>query len=231
SVCDPDAIVGIDLYVWKEIEMSLSGTSHHQEDSNDICKVVRCVETDELMFAKIHILSSLKCERSHVRTLLGANKPEVAMQPPQRGRVYQLDFQSNSDCCNRFNWCMHQNTKSSPDILNGKWILTTDWLQACAKAGKLVDEEPYKVFLDTHGASGSPKAGRLRVKETSYKLDASVAGAWLSTILHLKGLLMRVVTLINSFTRRKVYWRRHRGSMEGRASYKKMWPLRSSRED
>ncbi|GJZ05246.1 kinesin-like protein KIN-7E [Tanacetum coccineum] len=30
-----------------EIEMSLSGTSHHQEESNDICKVVRCVETDE----------------------------------------------------------------------------------------------------------------------------------------------------------------------------------------
>ncbi|GJV15724.1 kinesin-like protein KIN-7E [Tanacetum coccineum] len=25
----------------------LSGTSHHQEESNDICKVVRCVETDE----------------------------------------------------------------------------------------------------------------------------------------------------------------------------------------
>ncbi|GKC91292.1 BRCA1-associated RING domain protein 1 isoform X1, partial [Tanacetum coccineum] len=40
-------------------------------------------------------------------------------------------------------------------------------LQACAKAGKLVDEEPYEVFLDTHGASGGPKAGRLRVKETS----------------------------------------------------------------
>nr|GEX10074.1 plasma membrane ATPase 1-like [Tanacetum cinerariifolium] len=40
-------------------------------------------------------------------------------------------------------------------------------LQACAKAGKLVDEEPYEVFLDTHGASGGPKVGRLRVKETS----------------------------------------------------------------
>ncbi|GKE88493.1 BRCA1-associated RING domain protein 1 isoform X1, partial [Tanacetum coccineum] len=43
-------------------------------------------------------------------------------------------------------------------------------LQACAKAGKLVDEEPYEVFLDTHGASGGPKAGRLRVLNNRPKL-------------------------------------------------------------
>ncbi|GKB43325.1 BRCA1-associated RING domain protein 1 isoform X1, partial [Tanacetum coccineum] len=55
-------------------------------------------------------------------------------------------------------------------ILNGKWILTTERLQACAKAGKLVDEEPYEVFLDTHGASGGPKAGRLRVLNNRPKL-------------------------------------------------------------
>ncbi|PWA85723.1 BRCT domain-containing protein [Artemisia annua] len=55
-------------------------------------------------------------------------------------------------------------------ILNGKWILTTEWLKACAKAGKLVDEEPYEVNLDTHGSSGGPKAGRLRVLNNCPKL-------------------------------------------------------------
>ncbi|KAJ9552244.1 hypothetical protein OSB04_016289 [Centaurea solstitialis] len=48
-------------------------------------------------------------------------------------------------------------------ILNGKWIVTVEWVKACVKAGRVVDEEPYEVQLDTHGCSGGPKAGRLRI--------------------------------------------------------------------
>ncbi|MFS7949204.1 putative chromatin regulator PHD family [Helianthus anomalus] len=39
-------------------------------------------------------------------------------------------------------------------ILNGKWV--------CVNAGRVVNEEPYEVRLDTHGCSGGPTTGRLR---------------------------------------------------------------------
>ncbi|CAI9262952.1 unnamed protein product [Lactuca saligna] len=55
-------------------------------------------------------------------------------------------------------------------ILNGKWIVTVEWVKACVEAGCLVNEEPYEVHLDTHGCSGGPKAGRLRVKNNGPKL-------------------------------------------------------------
>lgn len=55
-------------------------------------------------------------------------------------------------------------------ILNGKWIVTVEWVKACVKAGCLVDEEPYEVHLDTHGCSGGPKAGRLRILNNGPKL-------------------------------------------------------------
>nr|XP_043633946.1 BRCA1-associated RING domain protein 1 [Erigeron canadensis] len=55
-------------------------------------------------------------------------------------------------------------------ILNGRWIVTTKWVKACIEAGCLVDPEPYEVTLDTHGCSGGPKAGRLRVLNNGPKL-------------------------------------------------------------
>ncbi|KAI3748060.1 hypothetical protein L6452_10893 [Arctium lappa] len=55
-------------------------------------------------------------------------------------------------------------------ILNGKWIVTVEWVKACVKAGCLVNEEPYEVHLDTHGCSGGPKAGRLRILNNGPKL-------------------------------------------------------------
>ncbi|KAI3722343.1 hypothetical protein L2E82_33379 [Cichorium intybus] len=55
-------------------------------------------------------------------------------------------------------------------ILNGKWIVTVKWVKACVEAGCLVNEEPYEVHLDTHGCSGGPKAGRLRVLNNGPKL-------------------------------------------------------------
>ncbi|KAL4577217.1 hypothetical protein LXL04_013322 [Taraxacum kok-saghyz] len=55
-------------------------------------------------------------------------------------------------------------------ILNGKWIVTVEWVKACVEAGCLVNEEPYEVLLDTHGCSGGPKAGRLRLLNNGPKL-------------------------------------------------------------
>ncbi|GFZ20198.1 breast cancer associated RING 1 [Actinidia rufa] len=47
-------------------------------------------------------------------------------------------------------------------ILNGRWILKTDWIKACMEALHSVDEEPYEVGLDNHGCRDGPKTGRLR---------------------------------------------------------------------
>ncbi|KAK9071734.1 hypothetical protein SSX86_008163 [Deinandra increscens subsp. villosa] len=55
-------------------------------------------------------------------------------------------------------------------ILNGKWIVTIEWLKACVEAGHVVKEEPYEIRLDTHGCSGGPAAGRLRALNNAPKL-------------------------------------------------------------
>ncbi|KAK1440833.1 hypothetical protein QVD17_06665 [Tagetes erecta] len=55
-------------------------------------------------------------------------------------------------------------------ILNGKWIVTLEWLKACVEAGRIVKEEPYEIRLDTHGCSGGPEAGRLRALSNAPKL-------------------------------------------------------------
>ncbi|XP_059626072.1 BRCA1-associated RING domain protein 1 [Cornus florida] len=55
-------------------------------------------------------------------------------------------------------------------ILNGKWILTIDWIKACMEAKKQVEEEPYEVSLDSHGCCDGPKNGRLRVSDNAPKL-------------------------------------------------------------
>ncbi|XP_023743762.1 BRCA1-associated RING domain protein 1 isoform X1 [Lactuca sativa] len=55
-------------------------------------------------------------------------------------------------------------------ILNGVWIVSVEWVNACMEARCLVNEEPYEVHLDTHGCTGGPKAGRLRVLNNGPKL-------------------------------------------------------------
>lgn len=55
-------------------------------------------------------------------------------------------------------------------ILNGKWILTMDWVKACTEANHPVNEEPYEVNLDNHGRLNGPKTGRLRVSNNEPKL-------------------------------------------------------------
>ncbi|XP_063950090.1 BRCA1-associated RING domain protein 1 [Daucus carota subsp. sativus] len=45
-------------------------------------------------------------------------------------------------------------------ILYGQWIISMDWIKSCAKANKPMNEEPYEVTLDNHGARDGPKTGR-----------------------------------------------------------------------
>ncbi|XP_057798173.1 BRCA1-associated RING domain protein 1 [Salvia miltiorrhiza] len=55
-------------------------------------------------------------------------------------------------------------------ILNGKWVLSMDWVKACMEANHRVDEEPFEVNLDNHGCCDGPRTGRLRASKNAPKL-------------------------------------------------------------
>ncbi|KAI4297361.1 hypothetical protein L6164_037256 [Bauhinia variegata] len=48
-------------------------------------------------------------------------------------------------------------------ILEGKWILSMEWIRASMKAMKPLDEECYEIYVDIHGIKDGPRLGRLRV--------------------------------------------------------------------
>ncbi|KAL9404001.1 hypothetical protein Peur_000973 [Populus x canadensis] len=48
-------------------------------------------------------------------------------------------------------------------ILKGKWIVNIEWVKACIKAMKLVEEMRYEITADVHGIRDGPRNGRLRV--------------------------------------------------------------------
>ncbi|KDP38028.1 hypothetical protein JCGZ_04671 [Jatropha curcas] len=55
-------------------------------------------------------------------------------------------------------------------ILEGKWILNIQWIKACMKAMKPVQEDQYEVMVDTHGIRDGPQLGRLRILNKRPKL-------------------------------------------------------------
>ncbi|KAK6254198.1 hypothetical protein QUC31_015918 [Theobroma cacao] len=55
-------------------------------------------------------------------------------------------------------------------ILEGKWILNINWVKACIKAMKPVDELQYEITLDVHGIRDGPQLGRLRFLNKQPKL-------------------------------------------------------------
>ncbi|KAK6917118.1 hypothetical protein RJ641_017869 [Dillenia turbinata] len=59
-------------------------------------------------------------------------------------------------------------------ILEGKWILSIDWIKACMKAMEPVDEEQYEIKLDIHGNRDGPRLGRLRILNKGPKLFDSL---------------------------------------------------------
>ncbi|KAH6825657.1 hypothetical protein C2S53_017629 [Perilla frutescens var. hirtella] len=55
-------------------------------------------------------------------------------------------------------------------VLEGKWILSVQWIKACIEAGELVDEEQFEISVDIHGIRDGPKLGRLRLLNKQPKL-------------------------------------------------------------
>ncbi|KAI5447564.1 protein BREAST CANCER SUSCEPTIBILITY 1 homolog [Lathyrus oleraceus] len=55
-------------------------------------------------------------------------------------------------------------------ILEGKWILSIEWIKSCIKEAGPVDEDPYEVKVDIHGIKDGPCLGRLRVLNKQPKL-------------------------------------------------------------
>ncbi|XP_010439526.1 PREDICTED: protein BREAST CANCER SUSCEPTIBILITY 1 homolog [Camelina sativa] len=55
-------------------------------------------------------------------------------------------------------------------ILEGKWILTVDWIKACMLKKKIVSEEPYEITMDVHGIREGPYLGRQRALKKKPKL-------------------------------------------------------------
>ncbi|KAJ6423788.1 hypothetical protein OIU84_024711 [Salix udensis] len=48
-------------------------------------------------------------------------------------------------------------------ILKGTWIVNIEWVKACIKSMKLVEEMRYEITADVHGIRDGPRNGRLRV--------------------------------------------------------------------
>ncbi|KAH7434422.1 hypothetical protein KP509_06G016800 [Ceratopteris richardii] len=59
-------------------------------------------------------------------------------------------------------------------ILNGKWILKPEWLNACIEAGNHVCEEPFEINVDIHGTIQGPKQGRMCAMHKASKLFSKV---------------------------------------------------------
>ncbi|KFK28705.1 hypothetical protein AALP_AA7G035900 [Arabis alpina] len=55
-------------------------------------------------------------------------------------------------------------------ILEGKWILSVDWIKECMKNTKYVSEEPYEISMDVHGIRQGPYLGRQRASNKKPKL-------------------------------------------------------------
>lgn len=59
-------------------------------------------------------------------------------------------------------------------ILEGKWIISVDWIKASMKSMELVNEEPYEISIDVYGCKDGPKLGRLRLLNKQPKIFGGV---------------------------------------------------------
>lgn len=55
-------------------------------------------------------------------------------------------------------------------ILNGKWVVSIDWVKTCMEHMEPVDETRYEVSTDVHGATKGPRLGRQRLINKQPKL-------------------------------------------------------------
>ncbi|CAN6327654.1 unnamed protein product [Urochloa humidicola] len=59
-------------------------------------------------------------------------------------------------------------------ILNGKWVVSIDWVKTCMEHMEPVDEVRFEVTTDVHGTSEGPRLGRQRVVNKHPKLFDSI---------------------------------------------------------
>lgn len=55
-------------------------------------------------------------------------------------------------------------------ILNGKWIVSIDWVKTCVDCMEPVEEQKFEVLTDVHGTSEGPKLGRQRIVDKRPKI-------------------------------------------------------------
>jgi hypothetical protein len=55
-------------------------------------------------------------------------------------------------------------------ILQGKWLITMDWIKQCRKEGQWVSEESFEIECDTLGNVGGPQRGRISIGQKSASL-------------------------------------------------------------
>ncbi|XP_073274533.1 protein BREAST CANCER SUSCEPTIBILITY 1 homolog isoform X2 [Primulina huaijiensis] len=55
-------------------------------------------------------------------------------------------------------------------VLEGKWILSIEWIKACLNAKEFVQEQQYEITRDIHGIRDGPRLGRLRLLNKQPKL-------------------------------------------------------------
>ncbi|KAK8943022.1 hypothetical protein KSP39_PZI009112 [Platanthera zijinensis] len=58
-------------------------------------------------------------------------------------------------------------------ILEGKWILSIEWIKACMEFMKPVDEEKYEISVDVYGIHSGPHLGRMRIANKEPKIFTS----------------------------------------------------------
>ncbi|XP_073038112.1 protein BREAST CANCER SUSCEPTIBILITY 1 homolog isoform X1 [Primulina eburnea] len=55
-------------------------------------------------------------------------------------------------------------------VLEGKWILSIEWIKACLNAKEFVHEQQYEITCDIHGIRDGPRLGRFRLLNKQPKL-------------------------------------------------------------
>uniref|UniRef100_A0A0E0PPV2 RING-type E3 ubiquitin transferase BRCA1 n=1 Tax=Oryza rufipogon TaxID=4529 RepID=A0A0E0PPV2_ORYRU len=59
-------------------------------------------------------------------------------------------------------------------ILNGRWIVSIDWVKTCMECMEPIDEHKFEVATDVHGITDGPRLGRCRVIDRQPKLFDSM---------------------------------------------------------
>nr|VDD49061.1 unnamed protein product [Brassica oleracea] len=94
----------------------------------------------------------------------GLTDEEKCLELPSRENGSQeLHISLHNGACKR-------TLKFMMGVLEGKWILSIDWIKACMNNREYVTEEPYEISTDVHGTRQGPYIGRQRALKKEPKL-------------------------------------------------------------